>query len=185
MLFKILDRCLYHCFFKSYYKRKFKSYGANVRWGKHSARLCIPRSVRISCAEKISIGDNCQFDEGVYLQCHYNGDGIDIGNGCRLNAHTHVLSYSKITLEDKVLIAPFSLISSGNHGTSLDIPIMDQEHCPAGEIKIGAGSWVGQGGKILGGVFLGRNTTVASGAVVTKTFLSERQTLVGVPARCV
>lgn len=183
MLMKIADRVMFYLYFKNRYKKMFRFYGENIRWGKHFERMIIPRSVRISCPEKISIGDNCQIDEGVYLQCHYKGAGIFIGSGTRINAHTHVLSYSHIHLGEKVLIAPFSLISSGNHGNSLNVAVMDQEHVPSGDIIIEDGCWIGQHGKVMGGVKLASNITVAAGAIVTKSCSRANATLLGIPAR--
>lgn len=181
----LLDRLAFAFFFQWYYKKTFASYGKNIRWGKHFRRRTIPFSVRISCPEKIRIGDNCQFDEGVYLQCHLDGEGIIIGNGTRINAHTHILSYSKIVIGSKVLFAPFSLVASGDHGhRKIDTPIMDQPYEKSGEIVVGDGAWIGQGVKILGSSRIGENSVVAAGAVVKGTFNSH-SIIAGVPARCV
>lgn len=183
MFSKLIDRIAYYSLMQFVYKRKFKSYGKNITWGKHFAARCIPSSVRISCPQKIEIGDHCKIDEGVYLQCHWQGEGISIGQGVRINAHTHILSFDKITLEDKVLIAPFCLLTSGNHGKSLGHEaIMDTAHLPSGAISIGYGSWLGHGSKIMGGVSLPRCTTVASSAVVTKSIDQEGAVVAGIPA---
>ena len=180
---QIIDRILFYLFYKSQYKRKFKSYGDNVRWGRDGAFLMIPKDIRISCPEIISIGSNVKVDEGVFLQCYKNGNGIEIGNGVRINYNTHIQAYSKITIEDKVLIAPFSLIHSGKHGNVGEAPIMDQEYEESGDIIIHSGSWLGHGSKVLGGSVISRNTTVAAGCIVNKKFTKESITLVGVPAR--
>lgn len=179
----IYDRILFRLFLRSYYKKIFNSYGDNIRWGKHGLRLTIPRTVRLSCPEKISIGDNCQFDEFVYLQAHHEGEGLYIRNNVRVNAFTHIQAYSRITLEDHVLIAPFCHVNSGNHGMrDKDSPIMLQPYVKAGPITIGTGSWLGRNSHVLGNVSLGVNCVVACGAVVTKSF--PNFTVVGgVPAK--
>ncbi len=180
---RVWDKISFHLFYKYYYRSIFSSYGQNVRWGKNLWRQVIPKSVRISCPEKITIGDDCQFDEGVFLQCHKSGDGIVIGNGTRINCHSHLLAFDKIELESKVLVAPFCLIVSGNHGNKdNEIPIMDQPHQASGPVVIGMGTWLGQNSKVLGGVHLGRNCLVAAGAVVTKSFGTQVQ-LGGIPAK--
>ncbi len=180
---KILDRLSFYVFYQSYYKKTFASYGDNVRWGKNFWRLTIPKSVRISCPEKISIASHCQIDEGVFLQCHEKGDGIVLHEGVRINCHSHLLSYDKIELHKKVLIAPFVLLTSGNHGIkNKEAPIMDQPHQAAGPITIGEGCWLGQNCKVMGGVELGKYSLVAAGAVVTKSF-PELSKLAGVPAK--
>ena len=181
--FMLIDRILFFCFFKFYYKKRFQYYGKNIRWGKNFRKLLIPFSVRISCPEKITISDNCSFDEGVYLQCDNKGDGIYFHQGCRVNAHTHFLAGAKITIGEKVLIAPFCLISSNNHQTTGNSPIMDQAMTSSGEITISSGTWLGHGGKILGGVILGQNSIVGASALVTRGTYKDRALLIGVPAK--
>jgi acetyltransferase-like isoleucine patch superfamily enzyme len=182
-LILIYDRLVFHVFYKYYYRKRFFYYGKNIRWGKHFQRLTIPHSVRIATPQKISIGDNCQFDEYTYIQCHHDGEGLFIGNNVRANAFTHIQAFTKITVEDYVLMAPFSHINSGNHGfDDSSIPIMNQPYSKAGAIVVGRGSWVGRGSQILGGVSLGTNCVVASGAVVTRSF-PDHSVIGGVPAK--
>jgi acetyltransferase-like isoleucine patch superfamily enzyme len=184
-LLLIFDRLAFWLFYHRHYRRRFAHYGRNVRWGRDFRRRVIPASVRISCPEKIAIGDDCQIDDGVYLQCHQAGEGISIGAGSRINAHTHILAYSKVAIGSRVLIAPFSLLASGDHGHArADMPVMHQPYERSGEIEIQAGAWIGQGAKILGGAQVGRNSVVAAGAVVKGKF-GDHALLVGVPARCV
>lgn len=182
-LFTSYDKLLFHIFYKHYYRSIFMHYGNNVRWGKHFLRLTIPSNIRISSPEKISIGDNCQFDEYTYIQCHHLGDGLVIGSNTRVNAFTHIQAYSSVVIEPSVLIAPFSHINSGNHGfENHEVPIMEQPYQRGGSILIGSGTWLGRGAQVLGGVSLGRNCIVASGAVVTKSF-PDFSLVGGVPAK--
>lgn len=167
----ICDRIMFWLFYKRYYRKIFGFYGNDIFWGRDFYRKIIPSSVRISRPDKIYIGHNCKLDDSIYLQCHDDGDGIVIGNGTRINAHTHILSFSKITIGDQVLIAPFSLISSGNHGYKHQgIPIMNQPHCKSGAIHINNGVWVAHGAKILGNTNIGCNSVVAAGALVKGNF---------------
>jgi len=184
-LLLILDRVAFWLFFRWRYRRMFAAYGNDVRWGKHFRRRTIPSTVRISCPERIQIGDACRIDEGVYLQCHHEGDGISLGTGTRINAHAHLLAYSRIELGAHVLVAPFALLASGDHGhAQRDVPIMQQPYQRSGPILVGAGSWIGQGAKLLGNARVGRNSVVAAGAVVKAAF-EDHSILAGVPARCV
>ncbi|MBI3774543.1 MAG: acyltransferase, partial [Gammaproteobacteria bacterium] len=112
-------------------------------------------------------------------------DGIEIGAGTRINAHTHVLAYAKIVIGSHVLVAPFPLVASGDHGYGqIDTPIMQQRYNRSGAIEIADGAWIAQGAKILGGSRVGRNSVVAAGAVVKGKFI-DYSILAGVPARCV
>jgi acetyltransferase-like isoleucine patch superfamily enzyme len=164
----IFDRFMFYLFFKNYYQKRFKQYGNNIRWGRDFRRFLIPKNIRIGCPEKISIGDNCCFDEFVYLQCDEKGEGMNIEEGVRINSHTHVLSGSHIHIAKNTLIAPYSLITSNNHVYERPAPIMFQGMKASGPISIGEGSWLGQGAKILGGVSLGKKTVVAAGAIVVR-----------------
>lgn len=167
---KLWDRFLFSIFFESYYKKKFKHYGNNIRWGKHFERKIIPRSVRLSCPDKIILEDDVQIDENVYLQCHSESDGIIIRKGSRINAHTHILSYDSIEIGEKVLIAPFCMIASGNHRNSQTGPIMNTGMERSGNITIAENSWLGQRAVVLGGTSIGRNSIVGAGAVVKGQF---------------
>ena len=167
----LFDRIKFYLFFQFYYSKKFQSYGKNIRWGRDFRKLVIPRTIRLSCLEKISIGDNCKFDDYIYLQCDSglsSESGIFIGRGTRINAHTHILAGSSITIEEEVLIAPFCLISSNNHCSEHNKSIMRQGMKPSGKISIGKGSWIGQNAKVLGGAQLGEKVVVGTGAIVIK-----------------
>lgn len=183
ILLLIFDRLSFYLYKKKYYKNIFLHYGENIRWGKHSLRVTIPNSVRISNPDKIAIGDNCQFDEHVYLQCHHDGEGLFIRNNVRVNAFTHIQAFSKITIGDFVLIAPFSHINSGNHSVrEHNTPIMNQPCEKAGAIIIGEGTWIGRSSHVLGNVSLGKNCVVAAGAVTTKSF-PDFSVVGGIPAK--
>lgn len=178
-----VDRIFFLLFFRHYYKSIFKKYGRNVRWGKHGMRRLIPFNVRVSSPHLIEIGDDCQFDEGVYLQVHHEGEGLVIGNGTRINANTHIQAFSKIVIGDHVLVAPYCHINSGNHGfRDKGVPIMFQDHIKGGSINIGRGAWMGRNAHVLGGAFIGEFSVIAAGAVVTK-MAPEYSRLVGVPAK--
>ncbi|WP_127717978.1 acyltransferase [Halobacteriovorax sp. HLS] len=180
---KIFDRLCFYLYFRNQYKKKFLKYGDNIRWGRDGRFLTIPRSIRISCPEKISLGNNVRIDEGVYLQCHPKGGGIEIKDDCRINSHTHIQAFSKISLGEKVLVAPFCLMNNGKHGIGDNSAIMDQDYVDCGEISIAAGAWLGHGSKVLGGVSISSNSTIACSAVVTKSFYSSGAVIVGIPAR--
>lgn len=166
----IADRILYHSFYKFYYSKKFRNYGDNIFWGKFLARKVIPSSIRISNPHLISISDNCQIEEGVYLQANSGGEGIVIGKGCRINANTHILAGDKIVLGEKVLVAPFVLISSLNHEFGQDQPVLDQLMKNSGSIHIGSGCWIGQRASILGGTRIFSNSIIGTQSIVKGHF---------------
>lgn len=168
--FLIFDHLAFIVFYQYYYKKYFKHYGKNIRWGRNFRRKTIPASIRISCPEKIALFDNVQIDEGVYLQCHQDGEGIVIGENSRINAHTHLLAYDLICLEQEVLLAPFCLLTSGNHSSGNKQAIMKNPMKRAGSICLGRGTWLGQAVVILGNTKLGINTIVGAHSVVRGVF---------------
>lgn len=180
----LLDRVAFHLFYKHYYKKKFKFYGQDIRWGKYFSRKTIPRTVRLANLHLISLGNGCQIEEGVYLQANNESEGIHIGDNVRINAHTHILAGGKIAIDHKVLIAPFVLISSINHNNQENLPIIEQQMKFSPHIKIGEGAWIGQRAVLLGGTEIQSNSTVAAASVVNKSF-KESGLLVGVPAQLV
>ena len=99
--------------------------------------------------------DNFQ-SQGTYYQC-YEGK-IVIGKG----------SY----------IGPNVGIITSNHRKDC---LHESE--PPRDVIIGNDCWIGMNSVILPGVQLADNTTVGAGAVVTKSHMIPRDTLLGVPAR--
>lgn len=182
----VFDRIAFYLFFKYYYKLKFSNYGDNIRWGRYYYRRTIPSNVRISCPEKISIGNNCQFDEFTHLMCHHDGDGLLIGNNVRCsNGFTHITAFAKVTIEDNVLISAFCQINNGNHGFhDKNLPVMYQTYTKSGEIVIGEGSWIGRNSHVIGKVKIGKNCIIGANSVVTKD-VPEYSVAVGVPANAI
>ncbi len=163
-----LLRVPYRLVFLPYYRRIFGAYGDNIGWGRHYGPV-IPRSVKISCPENISIGDNCQFDEYTHLLAT-PASRLVIGKNVRFaNGFAHVVaSFDEIVIEDDCLFAAFVQLINGNHGyDDIHRPIKEQQPFSTGPIRIGRGSWIGRGACVLGGVTLGRNVVVGANAVVT------------------
>lgn len=185
LILKILiDRILFSLFFRRYYRNKFKKYGENISWGKHGMFRLIPSSVRISNPQMITLGENIQIDEDVFLQVNSAGEGIEIGNDARINKAVHIQSFSKIVIGNGVLVAPYVHISSGNHSFKKDKSdfIKDQGCQPSGSITIEQGCWIGHSAHVLGGVSIGKNSIIAANAVVTKN-ASDYSVMIGVPAK--
>lgn len=163
---RLLDRLV----LLPYYRRRFRSYGVAVGWGRWYGPL-IPTSVKIACPENISIGDHCQFDEFTHLLAT-PASRLIIGKNVRFaNGFAHVVaSFDEIVIEDDCLFAAFVQIINGNHGyRDITVPIKDQPAFSTGPIRIGRGTWIGRGACVLGGVTLGRNVVVGANAVVTRS----------------
>jgi len=123
--------------------------------------------VAINPSSKVSNWDNLEFHPD-------NLDNFQSG-GCYFQNYS-----AKIFLGRGVYIAPNVGIITANHDPK------DVSKVMAGDdVSIGEGSWLGMNSIVLPGVQLGPNTTVAAGAVVTKSFPNGNCILAGVPAKIV
>lgn len=74
----------------------------------------------------------------------------------------------KILIEEDVLLGPNIWISVNVHKYKRDCPILNQGYEKPRDVLIKSGAWIGKGATILPGVTIGRNSTVAAEAVVTR-----------------
>ena len=134
----------------------------------------------------IRLGDDVILSHGVMLSAI--GGEITIGNKIGLGAYTIVRSTERnpVTIGDNCAIGPQCYIcGGGNYNTSrLDIPISQQGHQEMGGSCIEEGVWLGAHVSVLGGVTIGHDSIVGTGAVVTKS-IPPFSVAVGVPARVV
>lgn len=108
---------------------------------------------------------------------HFSSDDIHIFQvpGCYWQAHG-----GQIFVGKGCYIAPNVGIITTNH----DISNLNR-HVPGKDIVLSAKCWVGMNSVILPGVFLGENTVVAAGSVVTKSFPQGYCIVGGVPAKVI
>ena len=122
---------------------------------------------RVSLIRKIfgKAGKNFWVEPPFY--CDY-GTNIEVGDDVFFNFNCVVLDVVKVTLGDRVLVAPNVQFYPATH------PL---EAKPRGEmweygkpITIGNDVWIGGSAVICPGVTIGERTVIAAGAVVTKSF---------------
>ena len=92
---------------------------------------------------------------------------IDIGNYCLISPSAHIISASSIILGKNVMLASSVYISDADWHDLYDRTASPGKTAP---IELGDNVWIGQGAKVLKGVSIGKNTIVAAGAIVTKSF---------------
>ena len=102
------------------------------------------------------------------------GDNIYIAKGSWLNA------IGGLELEDDVVLAPYVVMSSNNHGFK-DGSVQKGGAHPA-PIKVQFGTWVAAHSVITAGVSVGKGNLVAANSVVTKD-TSDNTVVAGVPAK--
>jgi acetyltransferase-like isoleucine patch superfamily enzyme len=109
---------------------------------------------------------------------------LQIGDRCNIGRGSSVAARLSIVIEDDVTTGPNVYITDHNHGyADVTVPIKRQYpvHAP---VRIGSGSWLATGAKVLPGADIGRNVTVAAGAVVRGT-VPDFCVVAGSPARVV
>jgi serine acetyltransferase len=158
-------------------------------FGKRAA-LMAPQGV-IYNERYLSIGDETLIGPNVCLTAGINGDQpmlasptVAIGKKCVIGRGSHIIGHWSIELGDEIQTGPYVYITDQNHSyEAVDEPVGWQRPSEAA-VKIGSGSWLGANVVVLPGTTLGKNTTVAAGAVVRGSF-PDHVVLAGVPAKVV
>jgi carbonic anhydrase/acetyltransferase-like protein (isoleucine patch superfamily) len=141
----------------------------------------------------MEVGDYVSVHEHVWLHTRAldstsTEPALVIRDHCFIGRRSHISAKNRIEIERNVLIAASVLIEDHSHAyDDLAKPIRDQGATDGGRIRIGEGSWIGQGAVIFspaGELTLGRNCVVAANAVVTRS-APAYSVLSGNPARVV
>lgn len=135
-----------------------------------------------------AVGTNCSVGDGFI--CGF-GCNIYIGDNVSINYRCTLIDCNDIRIGSNVLIAPGVQINTATHPVEWSErrnPEFETDRqayfCKtyAKPVAIGDNCWIGAGAIILAGVTLGKNVTVAAGAVVTHSFPDDCL-IGGVPAR--
>lgn len=126
------------------------------------------------------VGDGCFYiDQIVWL----NGDRIEMGEKVGFNFGCYVNGYGGLTIDDRTIIGPYTMIHTANHEMETDRPIPEQGW-NLGPVHIGPDVWIGMGVCILPGVTIGEGCVIGAGSVVTKDLLPF-SVAVGNPAKTI
>jgi len=110
------------------------------------------------------IGKGCFYmDMIVWL----NGEFVELGDDVGFNYGVYVNAFGGLTIGDRSLIGPYSMIHTANHETDPDKPLQEQGWVKQ-PVTIGKEVWIGMGVMILPGVTIGDGVIVGAGSVVTK-----------------
>ena len=118
-------------------------------------------------------------DQIVWL----NGDRIEVGERVGFNFGCFVNGFGGLTIGDRTIIGPYTLIHTANHESEVERPIPDQGWIER-PVVIGDDCWIGMGVCILPGVRIGDGCIVGAGSVVAKD-LDPWTVAVGNPARVI
>ena len=126
------------------------------------------------------IGDGCFYiDQIIWL----NGDRIEMGEKVGFNFGCYVNGFGGLTIGDRTIIGPYTMIHTANHEMDTDRPIPEQGW-DLGPVVLGADCWIGMGVCILPGVTLGDGCVVGAGSVVTRD-VEPYSIVVGNPAKAI
>jgi maltose O-acetyltransferase len=110
------------------------------------------------------VGKGCYYlDLIVWL----NGEFIELGEEVGFNYGCSVNGFGGLTVGDRTMFGPYSMIHTANHETDPSKPLQEQGHIKA-PVTIGKEVWIAMGVMILPGVTIGDGVIVGAGSVVTK-----------------
>lgn len=110
---------------------------------------------------------------------------IILQDNCFINNFSQISCARRIVIGANVMIAENCFIADNNHGYAHpDLPIRAQPLAVAGEVQIGADTWIGANCCIVGNVRIGIHCVVGAHSVVTAD-LPDYSVAVGAPARVV
>ena len=135
-----------------------------------------------------SIGKNVAIDVNFF--CDF-GSNIFIGDDVIINSNCTFIDNEKITIGNKVLIAPNVQIYTAYHSLLPEQRFIEKKEgsdcyyttC-ADPVEIKDGAWIGGGVIILPGVTIGENSIIGAGSVVTRS-IPDNCVAVGNPCRII
>ncbi len=141
---------------------------------------------------KISFGNNVQigvisspnyYSHYSYLEAREEDAEICIGNNVAISNSFSIECYSKVVIEDNVLIGDKCSILD-NDGHDLEVTRRNIGIPKFKEVRICKNAFLGSNVIILKGVIIGKNSVIGSGSVVTKS-IPENVIAAGNPAKVI
>jgi maltose O-acetyltransferase len=141
---------------------------------------------------KISFGKNVQigvtdspnyYSHYTYLEARNSNSEITIGDNVSINNGFSAVAFSKITIQNDVLIGINCAIID-NDGHHLDIDKRTDGEPKLAPVFIGENVFLGDNVTILKGVTIGKNAVIGNGAIVTKD-IPENAIAAGNPAKVI
>lgn len=111
------------------------------------------------------------------------GGQVVLGADCSVHARCQLMAHKgSVYIDDGVTIAPACAFYAYNHGFEAGLLIKKQPLQSSGDIRIGAGAWLGYGVVVLDGVEIGAGAVVGAGSVVYSD-IPPNAIAIGNPAR--
>jgi acetyltransferase-like isoleucine patch superfamily enzyme len=131
--------------------------------------------------KNIFLQNNVYFKRNSIVGCANPDAVIEIGENTTIGNNSIMIASKKISIGKNCMIAPNVHIVDSNHGTILGKAYNEQDNIVS-EVDIGDNVWIGSGAIVLMGVFIGANSIIGAGSVVTKSF-PENSLIMGSPAK--
>jgi maltose O-acetyltransferase len=141
---------------------------------------------------QIVFGDNVQigvksspnfYSHYTYLEARFEESRVIIGNNVSINNAFSLIAFSKITIEDEVLIG-FNCSIIDNDGHELAIDKRTTGTPKTEDVHISKNVFIGNNVSILKGVTIGKNSIIGNGSLVTKD-IPENTIAAGNPAKII
>src|SRR5690349_22807265 len=141
-----------------------------------AASWAVPRTLRWAIYRVCGLRIDTR---AISAGCFFSGP-VSIGRGTYVNANCLFDGSAAIDVGERCAFGPGVMLITSSH--ELAGPEQRAGAVTAAPIRIGNGTWIGAGAKILPGVTVGAGCVIAAGAVVTRD--CEPNTLYGgVPAQ--
>jgi acetyltransferase-like isoleucine patch superfamily enzyme len=160
--------------------RQFGRMGPGARIAFPAGDIVGPQ--RIAIGRKVLIGANVTLAAGMPAEDLLPGDPIiSIGDRTTIGRGSHLVGRVGIDIAHDVTIAPNVYVTDHNHHygdvhTPIGLQVLDEA-----PVSIGPGCWIATNAVILPGTTIGRQVTVAAGAVV-RGVVPDNCVVAGAPA---
>jgi|SRR6516162_4827897 acetyltransferase-like isoleucine patch superfamily enzyme len=169
--------------------RAFSAFAVSL-FGEAGRGIVIIPPFRFANLQNVSVGDGAIIQPYCWIHTLANGEDdssqkLIIGANVSIGMGATISAAKRIVLEEGVLLARNVYISDHGHAfEDISRPIMDQGIRNVREVRVGAGTWLGQNVCVMPGVQIGKHCVIGANSVVTRS-LPDFCVAAGAPARIV
>lgn len=114
------------------------------------------------------------------FRANWGGNHLHFGSGIYANFNLTVVDDGHIYVGDKVMFGPNVMITTANHPIDPELRAKGFQYNK--DVHIGENAWIAANVVILPGIYIGKNTIIGAGSVVTKD-IPDGVVAVGNPCR--
>ena len=139
-----------------------------VRYGRHMLYFCHPLAKSLG---KVSYGKYAEI--GAYSFINAGPEGVYIGSYSQINPLVSIIG--NVTIGERVMIAPSSVITSGGHrfGKNIRPRFAGSEKVDGKKLCIEDDVWIGANVTIIGNITIGHGSVIAAGVTVDRNIPPE------------